>query len=409
MTYNAVKGVHMNLKKTLATLSLVSVLSLALAQPAMAANPLQNFANSFKARLNRLYLQLPGDKSASAVLDQTVMAMNNLKTAETSAGVTVVVLNMQDQEAINAKLNMAGPMEVKDIYDPMTAKQDSKITGELTMQGTTLKGDLDLKLDGETVYINAHQLPVLPYMDLSKIQGQWLKFDTSRMSEAKRREYREVTIEMRQQMDQAFRELVAKSQLSPARKERQDNHNVFAIEIAMPDSALAEYVDKIAEIEGIPAEDRTEQQVATKKALDAMADLKVKVWIDRSNYFVRKFEAPLSFDIQKWLVETGSDPSTATATPFGSLSEMKTLNITLAGTMDRYNQPVSFEVPTEARDFQEVMMEVMGPAMMGETVGRGAQPSSLQTMPKIPASELKNLSPEEKKILEQYGIDPNNL
>ncbi len=398
----------MKLKKMLTILSLLLAMSLVVAQPAMAANPLESFTSSLKSRFSRLFLQFPGDKPAKAVLEQSVVAMNNLKTAQTNAEIVVVMMNNQDQEALTGKLTMAGPTEIKDIYDPTTAKQDLKVMGEMTMQGTTLKADVEVKLDGEVVYFNAHQLPALPYFDLSKIQNQWLKLDPSTQPEAQRRERREITIEMRQKMQQAFNELVGKSQLSQAHKEKLAGHNVFAIEMAVPDSAIQEYLDKVAEIEEIPAEERAQTQESVKKSLEAMEDLKAKVWIDRSNFFVRQFEAPMVFDMQKIAADQRSEMTTANQTPFGSLDEMKTLKVTVSGTMDHYNEPVSFSAPTEARDFQEVMNELMQ-QMGGPAATMPANQKKLQTMPKIPASELKGLSPEERKILQQYGIDPDNL
>lgn len=414
------------MKKTLSLVVGLMVVALVAAPAAQAAtNPLQQFGESVRRQFNRLYLMVPGNKPGTAVLDQTTEAMKKVKSVSTTMTVGATATDLADQELFEASLAFSGPMEVKDVYDPETVKQDLNMRGELSVQGTTLRANADLKIDGDVVYFNIRELPALPNMNLTAIQNQWLKVESKSEAEVADETEKNVrTPEQTAELEAAFKDLVKASQIGEARREDLDGTGVFVIDIEVPDEALLAYTQKVEAINDTDADGMTEEKVEQmRKVLAAIDPITATVWVDRSTYFVRRAEMPLVIDAQKLMPSTDDEVEVASLpTSLNSTENIKAVTVNFRVDMDNFNEPVTFTVPTEARDAQEVFGEVFGLGAMGGSglptdaasgVGAGYPTMMPGVNSKLPAgtrpTELPELTPEEREILKQYGVEVEDL
>lgn len=390
--------------KNFLIINLLAVAVLFLAVPAGAMSPREvvgNFTQNIKSKVDRLYLRLPGNKPGLAVLKQSALAMQKVGSFQMTLGLNTSLVNQDGSQMMTAKIDLSGPVEVKDVYDPAESKQDINLKGEVAMQGTVLKADADLKVDGQTTYLKINEAPVLPFFDLSQIKGEWLKLESTKMRDEQKEA---LSAEQRQQMQLALEDLMKAATLTEAKKEQQNGQGVFVIEANLPDSAIKAYVKRVAEISSEPNEKIEVSLQELDKFLSATEDFKIVLWIDRSSYYIVHLAMPMAVDVQKLQAETGA--STASSmTPMGDLSELKSVKLDLNLDLGKFGQPINFSAPENARDFQEVIGELSS-TMMG--IPATTEVETKKALAPKP-TELPELSAEEQKLLKQYGIEVEDL
>jgi hypothetical protein len=77
-----------------------------------------------------------------------------------------------------------------------------------------------------------------------------------------------------------------------------------------------------------------------------------------------------------------------------------------------FNKPVTFEVPTDAKDFQQALMETMTVPGLDSSFVNPAVPNNaakLNKSVKTKPVELQQLSPSEKEMLKQYGVEVEDI
>lgn len=379
-------------------------------------NVFSSITSSFQQRMQRVYLALPGNKSGEAVVQQSFLAMEQVETLKSDTKMTAT-LQKDNQDLLNFNLSLVGPVKTTDVYDPSTYQQEMKVVGSLTVEGTTLAADADLKMDGSTVYLKFNQIPAMPFLPAAELKDQWLKMDSTQeaiepdMAESKDG----LTDEQKNQLKELSIEFVKDVELSDARRETVDGVKAFVVDAVVSPELVKEYLTKAAQIEGRSTQEVEEMVTDLDKALALVGEIKAVMVIDRSTFYMTKFELPLAFDLTK------IDPATATelnaqVVPLGDAAEADTLKLSLISSFSEFNKPIEFSVPTDARDASEVFSEAMGGAMgvgsgsvdMG--VGKGAvvlPPAALENSRR--PVELPELTAEEEAMLKQYGIDPKTL
>ena len=406
------------MKKLLLVLAILFLATALVAQPAHAQG--QGMFGSFRQRVkqsfDRLYLRLPGAKDGKTVLQHATVAMENVKTVKMDMKVDGEVLGTDGQKMFNGMMTLTGPMKVENAYDPETTQQDLNMMGEFTMQGTTMRANVDMKVDGKVSYFKFNELPAFPMFDLTKLQGQWLRVEQTNPDDTT--EETAMTAEQMSQLRQAGLELLDASTISSARKENWSGHSVFVIDVTIPDAALETYMQKVSAAQSdtaMTAEQTAQQSEQMKAFLAATDELKATFYVDRGSMYVRHMNLPLKVNVKQLMASQAGNDSETAMSPTASLGEVQTFQGAFALTMDNFNQPVTFQAPTEYRDFQEVMSESFG-GMMG-TTGRGRAPSMMtdeedgdEMMPRgTRPSKLPDLSEEEKAMLEEYGVEIEDL
>lgn len=379
------------------------------AAPASAfTNPLTKFTSGIKQKVDRFYLQyLPGDKPGEMVLQQSAATMENAKTMQVKAELSGKVDASEGEEMGSGKVRFAGPVQVDQPSDPLSAKQDFTMEGELTMGGTTLKASADFKQDGQDMYIKINVLPVLPFFDATKLKGQWLKMPLNELEKTKKAE--DLTAEEKARLVQAGEQLLKNSQISKAKKENKNGQNVYVVEIGVPDEAIIKYMESAAAITALDAEPTTvDSKQSLADGLAAMDDIKAVVWVDQKSFFITHVELPISVDLAKIQSVQTEETAGAALSPFGTTAKPGKMTGALTMDFSEFNQPVNFEVPADARNFQEALLETM--TIPGLDAGFTQNtPSTFGKAPKTKPVELQDLSPAEKKMLKEYGVEIEDI
>jgi hypothetical protein len=347
------------MKKIMAGTVLTVILFSATVRPAFAAeNIFQKFTNSIQSRFERLYLMLPGEKSGQAVLNETTNAMQNLKTAQVNASITADLLQ-QGKSLANAKFMVKGPVKMGASYDPKSYQTDANVSGEVSMEGTTYKGNVDLKIDGETLYFKLNEIPALPFLSLGDLKEQWLKTE-NKMSE------KEVTqtMENQEKNKEAFTKLVKSSQIGSAKKETRDGHKVFVVTVTTPKAALKQYIDDVKETSTQNVEKDAKELMNWDKQLDQLSDLQSTVIVDANSFYLREYDLPFVFTPEQKAEADAQDRAMMTSSLIPGADKVDQVKVQVTMKMDQFNEPINFTVPTDAQDaqsaFQKAMMKNSG-------------------------------------------------
>lgn len=337
----------------------------------------------------RLYLSLiPGEKPGSLVMNQAAQAMTQLQTAQVNTDISVDLQNNNQSQA-NFKVHADGPVKLTAPTDPQQYQQDLHITGAFSVQGTTMQADANLKMTNQKIYLQLNQVPVLPYINLADLKGRWLSADipasTTPMT---------WTETQKEQLQQAYADLLKKSQFSSAQKATKDDHAVYVLDVTVPKAALLDYVEQVQKIQAQNQTDQNSgntQMVSSRETmsqmLESFSEVKATLWVDRSTFFIRHIELPLVYTKPVGQVNT----MVADTSPLASLAQFQSLHIAVVMNLDKFNQPVAFEAPANAEDAQQVLQNLMGTSLTG----------SKSAKPVVP-TELPTLTPQQQKMLEQY-------
>jgi hypothetical protein len=386
------------MKKFLTALTLAAVLSIATASPTYAAeNPFQKFFSSVSNSFQRIVLLLPGDKDGKIVMNQAVQASQNLKSATVES---VVTLDLQKQETsvANVKINLGGPFEMNAAADPSSLKQSLHVAAVLSMEGTSLTADADVKVTKDFLYFKLNQVPAVPIFDLTSVKGKWLKTENQPTEQPT-----SLNADQQQRMKDATTKLLMGAQYSSAKKETKNGKSVYVLDVTLTKQAVTEYTKTILEIQKESITDpaarakadakTTEDEV--EKMLNNIGDIKATLWIDRSSFFISHMDIPMTYTVEK--KEKSEDAQAMTAAlggstnPFAALDEVEKIKMSFTIDLKDFNQPVAFEEPTDAQDAKEAFQSMMGKssAMPAPSLGVGS-------------SELPGLTPAQKLQLQKY-------
>jgi hypothetical protein len=389
------------MKKVLFLTLLVMSLFAVSAQPSFAAenasgNIFQNFFQKVQTTVSntaqRVFLMLPGDKPGSVVLNQAAQAATQIKTEEVAADVSVNIQS-EDQSLANIKVHVDGPIEINDQKDQQL-HQDLHLTGVFSMQGTSMQADANLKMADKKIYFKLNEVPVLPYIDVSDLKGKWLSVDTTNASKKTSASTTAWTEEQKHAFQQANTDLLKKSQISSAKKEKKDDHQVYVVDVTLPKDALIAYAEAVQKIqaqsqtESDEPRDVASSQETLHTILQGVDEIKTTLWVDRGTFFIRHVELPLVYTKPADTAELPVDRTN----PLANLAKFQTLKISIMMTFDKFNVPLKFEEPTDAEDAQQAFQKIMGGSATGAGMPSGINPS-----------ELPSLTPQQKMQLEQFN------
>ncbi len=392
------------MKKTIfvAFLSLM-VLSVG-AQPTFAAeNIFQKAVSSVGNSLRRFYLTwIPGDKPGTSVLNQAMVATQQLKTAQVNSQITADLFH-DEQSQGNVKIVVQGPAQMQPQVGNESAKQELNIDAEFTLQGTTLHLAADTKVAGNTFYFKLNQVPALPSVDLSSVTGKWYK-TTSTTATASA----QLSADQKEQLSAAMMKLTQSAQAGTAHADTKGDHSVYVVDVTIPRAALQEYLNTAISIqsEANPSQDAnvtTKIQETLKKNTDTIGDLKGTLWVDKSSFYVRHIEVPITY-----LMPAQSDPiaESSTMIPLAALSQINKAVILVKADLDNFDQPIQFVEPTDALDAKEAFAASFG-RMMSPGMQSSEGTSELPTLTpyqKTQLQKLNSISPEQKqKFLDQLN------
>jgi hypothetical protein len=399
------------MKKILAASVVTLAIFSATVQPAFAAeNIFQKIGDSLQSRFTRIYLMLPGEKSGQSVLNEATTAMQNVKTSVVDATITADMMEAGKSQA-NAKFTVSGPVKIDNAYDPKSYKQDLNFAAEVAMQGTTLKGNADLKIDGESLYFKLNEIPALPYFNLAELKGKWLKTENKAAEKES-----SMTAEKQEKAKAAFMKLVKASQIGSAKKETRDGHKVFVVSVTTPKAALKDYILEVRDTTTADIEMGDTLLTQLDSALDKVGDLNSTIYVDAGSFYVREYDLPLSFKPDTTEEETSMAKSAAN--PLASLGKIDEVKLVITVKMDKFNEKIDFVTPSDAQDAKEAFQKAMmkgSPYGSSMTLPTSTQPESDLMMkyktPVVPSTTTKfnadqyktQLTPEQYAKLKELG------
>lgn len=387
---------------------------------------LASLRDSVSNTFQRLYLQLPGQKSGKLVLKQSLEATSQLETMQVASTIEVAAADQAGQSLLDFSLITTGPVKVADAYDPSSLQQEMNMTGSLQVEGTTLELDLDMKQTADATYIRLNQIPAIPGFDLRQIKDQWISIPTDPgMLEAEfDAELEALTEAERRQLEAATRRLFDSAEVGPAVRETKDGNSVFVISISLSDEVIMTWLEEVQAI--TEPEATTDDLTQMRQLLDTLQPIEAEVWVDARSLYLRHFQLPMVVDVAAAQDQLAQAEEAAGAVGVEDLSEASSIEILIAATVSDFNLPVSFEAPADATPFMEVFSTLMpgfGPELGVGTVGSAAPalgefptsdfpgsdelPADL-TAPSGPA-ELPELTEQEKALLESYGFSAEDL
>lgn len=334
------------------------VTSLAAAPTAQAQNSSNGFSfqsvfESIKNQTQRFYLRVvPGPKSGQAVLQQSLVEMEKTDTFQLNSDVQVNLV-YADNSVEQLTSNITGPVQVTNIYEPDQYQLQLVAEGFFAPSGQPKteenRAAAEMITHGGDSYLKIHALPSLGGdFELPELTDQWIVFnETIEQAEV------EISPEEEQQLQAASVDLLKNAQVSEANKENRDGVDVFVINVTLPDEALLNYLDQVSQITGGDVEQNFDRE-QTAQLLAESDTITATVWIDRGSFHLRHLESRLGF----------AGETIAVADPLSSTQRLNRVEVNLVVNMTDFNQPVEITAPEGARQFEEVMGEMMG-NMMG--------------------------------------------
>jgi len=371
-------------------------------------NMLSSLVHSLGNSMQRFYLRvIPGDKSAKAVINQSMLMMSELKSAHTNMELNTKLMK-QDSDLANFKLIIKGPVEIRDIYHPQPVKQDVNLFGEFKINGSNMLTDLDLKMDQDNLYFKLNQFPAFLPIDLSKYQDQWFKYELASSSElgkeGSQAEVKDLTEEQKQKAAEALLKLINSSQLSAAKKDKKEETKVFVIKAILSDEAILEYFDQLTDLETDQnlTNFSREKRGQLKQLLSYSDEVELVLWIRSDNFYLTHIELPLTVDLSQMtdgrsldsLVLLAGDQSLATA-----VSQADALLLDFSLDLSQFNHEIFIQVPDDAKDAREEMSHNLVEEYNFNAVNN-EDASSGKDEYDVP--ELPYLTSEQKKLIEQY-------
>lgn len=399
------------------------------AQPVLAAgNIFQQVQQSITGQFEKLYLQIiPGDKPGKLVLRQVGLASQNLKSFDGKTSIQVTAAGTTDSVG-TATLTISGPTVMGQVWDTKSYKQDVNVTGSLSYNGKSYEAAANLRMVDGVTYLQVTQMPELSGVSLKDIQNTWVKFEPLQATASANA--KTWTPEQQAKLQDAFYKMLNSSDVSPAKVEKKDGNDVYVLIATISKPALAEYFTAIRQLETETLEKNGESAAAamtpadTEKMLANVGEIKATFWIDKSSFFPRHMELPLTIDVKKAAADENMTDTLPKTIPVDSV---ESLDLKITSDLSKHNQSFTIVAPEGAEDSRVFFTKIMGIFMpglsgMGGTgsmmLPTGTLPSGAMMpktgvptyrMPNVGSTELPTMSPEQLKALQQYEEMMKNL
>lgn len=363
-------------------------------------NFIQNTLNIISNGVQRFYLQwIPGNKPGKAVLYQAVVTSQQLKTADVTSDLTAHFLRSGEEQA-TLHLNLKGPIQLHSEPSQDQAHQDLVVSGDFSVQGTSLKTTVDVKTTNALTYFKLDQVPNLPGVDLSSITGKWYKSQNSTSSASTT-----LTEAQQSRLSSALANLLAKAEVTPAQVETKADRTVFVLVVTLPRSAVKEYFNTMIEVQ---SETKADQNPGITEALqtkgqlfiDRSGDVKMTLWIDKSSFNILHAEFPLSYELLP------EDKARFQKGPLSVLSQVNMVNLQFIFDFADFDKTLPFVEPSSAIDAQDMLSATLGKVLApsgASSVGTSELPA-LTAAQRQQLQELNSISPEQKaRFLDQIS------
>jgi len=346
--------------------------------------------NSVSNGLQRVWLSFPGSKDGKAVMQQSLVAMEDVTSMQTEIDLGITT---DGSSPVEATFGMSGPVNYQ-FNAPQSieeVRQELSMAGSVTFDGTSFSTDADLKIIGTDVYIRFNQLPSLPVFSLAEVTDQWLLIDETAAGttaiESPEAIDSELTEEELQQLYEAGLQFWQQADFSKATRQDYNGNKVWAVTTVHTEEQMIDLLRRVNEITQDQDQESFERSLeGVRNFFDAVGQIEVTSYIDRGSYFYRGGENTLMVPIEEL---AGSETERSNVT--GITQDAQNVTIETSFSFDQFNQEFTVEEPTEYRSFSEVLGEALGTQLGG--FGGGALPSESQLEGEL-APQVLPFSPE---------------
>lgn len=239
-------------------------------------------------------------------------------------------------------------MEASYVNDPANPQLDAVITFSLPtgaelgpLGGMTLNPKISIrKKTADVMYVRLEQLPPIPFFDLSKINGQWIKIDFAELKQKYGISFdankQQANPEQADTIAKIYRErpFLKLARLAP---ENVDGVQTDHLRFTLDRENLIAFLKAAVEASGQEITDAQIQQV--EELFDQGLTATGELWIGKQDHFLRQLTGMMSTEVK--------DAGSVTAN--------------LRETFTGINQPVTIEEPVDSISLDAVMQQLQVP------------------------------------------------
>lgn len=269
-----------------------------------------------------------------------------------------------------------------------TDPQNLKVTANASV---TKDFNADLRKNDQIVYLKINKFPdyLFTYMNLdkekiSKVFENWIAFDTSSLDTQAREE-----LEKKNDSKSFTEEYVANladdlldDKLLPALEvsdESVDDHDSYKIHLAADDKIVDNLFFKIRDrLEENTRKNELRVSEDEQKPSDYIKNLVMDIWVDKSDYYVRKVSITLDYNpnsqskaIPSRVLGLAQTPvEQLTQTPFyPGIGGLAKTQFAIVVKFDKFGESFTVETPKESLTPDEFYQQVMETSGFGESIG----------------------------------------
>ena len=326
--------------------------------------------------------------SPEKVLKKMVLAMSGVQSYNTdiSIGVHGQFPQLENLNSTNAALvpgalivKLSGPIDVrKDLaYDLAGDIKYRLDESELTFAGA-------IRYLANTMYFSLSEVPNLQIADLSKIKGNWYKFDFGSLGLGQDLSSKQKKID--EKKNKALRKLIQKTDffdvVTNNGVQDLDGKKAYNFQTKLNEKDLKTFLQKATEI----MEDRSltsQEKTDLEKSVQSLSNVTGNLWIGEDDYMLYKAEL-------SWLTET---------------EERGSMKYDIALNFSDFDQDFEIKLPGNVRDFNmaEVFMPGLDLDLMGMEAGDGETLDFEEQLKQIEGVDPVELEKQLEELKKQLG------
>ncbi|MCL5036999.1 MAG: hypothetical protein M1269_07790 [Chloroflexi bacterium] len=282
------------------------------------------------------------NKTKKAMLDIESMHMNGKASTTTK-------YKGQD---INAGLTFDGDFTGLNTMDKGNFSMENELT--IGMGGISLLFGIDMRMIGDTLYIQASKLPgAIPFLKgkfaeiMTAIQGKWLKLDMTSLRQQSKMDEKALA-DLKSRITDEYMKSTLYNDIKVLEKEKIDDAPCYHYMVTIDKGKLSSFLEKVNNIKiewmkknsGDPEEIEKLEEDADKikNRLTKTGDIVMELWIDEKDFYLRKLKTVITLA-----------PSPA----------MEPMKVPVELTFANFNKPVTLVEPGDAKTLPEFIADVV--------------------------------------------------
>ena len=348
-----------------------------------------------------------GMTDAETVLKHSWAASETITSYKSKGSASVDVLTASDDELYGLNMDFNGAVETTSLLDVNAYKQMANIDGSASVEGLEMSGNMDIIMDGTTLYAKLNKIPsMIPMSD--KITGTWLRMPQDEQI----KEDSELTEAEMKKMMEIFREFYFSMKVDSFTTTTRNGVSAYELKSTLTKGQIIELIKEIdaelsEEDEKLSASDLEEME----KALENMSDVALVSYYDTKNLYPLGGSVRASVDISSFAEEMKQDMPAEQIQAmremggmYAGMLDISKIVITTEFDMSDHNNPQNITAPADAQDAEEFFenLELEGSSRPPVQPINPSNPKSNTIDPEM--LEEMDLTDEEMRVLRQRNL-----